>query len=100
VVGWDGQLLVVQPGETPCYRCVVRAVPAAGTLPSCASAGILGPVAGVVGCLQAVEALKLALGVPAAAGQVIFYDGRTVELTAVRARRDPACPTCSGVHRP
>jgi molybdopterin/thiamine biosynthesis adenylyltransferase len=94
VVGWEGQILVVQPGESACYRCVVRAVPAAGTLPSCASAGILGPVAGVVGCLQAVEALKLALGLPAAAGQVIFYDGRTVELTAARARRDPACPAC------
>ena len=95
VVGWDGQLLVVRPGESACYRCVVRAVPDTDALPSCATAGILGPVAGVMGSLQAVEALKLCLDLPtAAAGQLILYDGRVVELTAVRARRDPACPAC------
>ena len=95
VAGWDGQLLVVRPGETACYRCVVRGAPPAGTTPACASAGILGPVAGVVGSLQAVEALKLCLGLPsAAAGQLLLYDGRAATLTAVRARRDPACPAC------
>jgi molybdopterin-synthase adenylyltransferase len=97
VVGWEGQLLVVRPGETACYRCVVRAVPPAGTTPACASAGILGPVAGVMGSLQAVEALKLCLGLPSpAAGQLLLYDGRAATLTAVRARRDPACPACGG----
>src|SRR5262249_35778365 len=95
VVGWDGQLLVVRPGESACYRCVVRSVPDADGLPSCATAGILGPVAGVIGSLQAVEALKLCLGLPAVpGGQLFLYDGRSVDLTAVRARRDPACPAC------
>lgn len=97
VVGWDGQLLVVRPRETACYRCVVRATPPAGAGPSCQEAGILGPVAGVVGSLQAVEALKLCLGLPSpAAGQLLLYDGRAAELTAVTVGRDPACPACGG----
>ncbi len=96
VVGWDGQLLVVRPGATPCYRCVVRTAPPAGALASCASAGILGPVAGVVGSLEAVEALKLCLGLTTpAAGELLLYDGRAAEFRAVRVRRDPACPACA-----
>src|SRR5262245_32529985 len=66
VTGWDAQLLVVRPGVTACYRCLVRVAPPAGTVPACADAGILGPVAGVLGSLQAVEALKLGLGLPSA----------------------------------
>ncbi len=95
VVGWDGQLLVVRPGETACYRCLVRTVPPAGAVPSCGQAGILGPVAGVVGSLQAIEALKLCLGLPSpAAGQLLLYDGHAAGLTGIAARRDPACPAC------
>jgi adenylyltransferase/sulfurtransferase len=95
VAGWEGQLLVVRPGQTACYRCLVRAAPPRGAVPACAETGILGPVAGVVGSLQAVEALKLCLGLPtAAAGQLCLYDARAVTVTGVIARRDPACPTC------
>jgi adenylyltransferase/sulfurtransferase len=95
VTGWDGQLLVVRPGETACYRCLVRAVPPAGAVPSCAEAGILGPVAGVVGSLQAVEALRVCLGLPSpVAGSLLLYDGRAATVTAVAARRDPRCPAC------
>jgi adenylyltransferase/sulfurtransferase len=95
VTGWDGQLLVVRPGATACYRCAVRTEPDADLLPSCATAGILGPVAGVVGSLQAVEALKLCLGVPVpAAGALLLYDGREAQLTTVQVRRDPACLAC------
>jgi len=97
VVAWEGQLLVVRPGETACYRCVVRGAPPAGALASCASAGILGPVAGVVGSLQAIEALKLCLGLSTAiTGRLLLYDGRSAELTAVTARRDAGCPACNG----
>jgi adenylyltransferase/sulfurtransferase len=100
VTGWDGQLLVVQPGASACYRCAVRAEPGAGSIPSCATAGILGPVAGVVGSLQAVEALKLCLGMPVTtAGSLVFYDGREAQLTTVRVRRDPDCQAC-GKGRP
>lgn len=95
VVGWDGQLMVVRPRETACYRCVVRWPPPSGTVPSCEAAGILGPVAGVVGSLQAVEALKLCLEVPSGiTGRVWLFDGLTGETQRVRAARDPACPAC------
>lgn len=94
-VGWHGQLLVVRPGLTPCYRCVYRAEPPAATVPSCEAAGILGPVAGVMGGLQAVEALKLCLGLPTTtAGRLLLYDGGTGEIEAIRIRRDPGCPAC------
>jgi molybdopterin-synthase adenylyltransferase len=95
ILRWDGQLLVVRPGESPCYRCVYRREPPEGTVPACEVAGIVGPVAGVVGSLQAVEALKLCLGLPsAAAGRLLLYDGAVAELRAIKVRRDPACPAC------
>ncbi len=100
IVGWDGQLLVVRPGEGACYRCAVPAAPPAGAVPSCQDAGILGPVAGVVGSLQAIEALKLCLGQPAATGELCLYDGRAGTIARVAVRRDPACAACGGAGRP
>jgi adenylyltransferase/sulfurtransferase len=88
--GWEGQLLVVRPGVTPCYRCVVPREPPAGSVASCHEAGILGPVAGVIGCLQAVEALKVVLGLPVAAG-LLVYDARSGTTATVAVRRRPAC---------
>jgi adenylyltransferase/sulfurtransferase len=98
ILRWDGQLLVVRPGESACYRCVYRREPPAGTMPTCEAAGIVGPVAGVMGSLQAVEALKLCLGLATAAtGRLLFYDGAAAELRAITVRPDPACPACSSL---
>ena len=95
ILRWEGQLLVVRPGDTACYRCVHRALPAGPRIPSCEAAGIVGPVAGVMGSLQAVEALKLCLDLPTtAAGHLLVYDGAAGELTRLRARRDPTCAAC------
>jgi adenylyltransferase/sulfurtransferase len=95
VSGWHGQLLVVRPGQTACYRCVYQGEPPPGSVPSCEAAGILGPVAGVVGSLQAVEALRICLGLPSAtAGRLLFYDAARGETSAVTVRRNPACPAC------
>ena len=63
-------------------------------MPTCEAAGIVGPVAGVVGSLQAVEALKLCLGLAPAAGRLLLYDGAAAELRAISVRRDPACAAC------
>ncbi len=94
ILRWEGQLLVVRPGETACYRCVYREAPE-GAVPTCETAGIIGPVAGVVGSLQAVEALRLCLGLPsAAAGRLLLYDGAVAELRAITVRPDPRCPAC------
>ena len=95
ILRWEGQLLVVRPGETACYRCAYRGEAPAGAVPTCEAAGIIGPVAGVVGSLQAVEALRLCLGLPsAAAGRLLLYDGAVAELRAITVRPDPACPAC------
>ena len=95
ILRWDGQLLVVRPGESACYRCVYRREAPEGTVPSCEAAGIVGPVAGVVGSLQAVEALKLCLGLPSAAtGRLLLYDGAVAEIRAITVRPDPTCPAC------
>ena len=95
ILRWEGQLLVVRPGETACYRCVYRREPPAGAVATCEAAGIIGPVAGVVGSLQAVEALRLCLGLgSAAAGRLMLYDGAVAELRAITVRPDPTCPAC------
>lgn len=100
ILGWEGQLLVVRPGQTACYRCVCRAEPPEGALPTCEAAGILGPVAGVTGSLQAVEALKLVLGLPTSlAGRLLLYDGAAQALRAIHVRRDPACRACGARSR-
>ncbi len=99
ILRWDGQLLVVRPGETAYYRCVYRREPPEGAVPTCEAAGIVGPVAGVVGSLQAVEALKLCLGLAThTAGRLLLYDGVAGELRAITVRPDPLCPACGILH--
>jgi adenylyltransferase/sulfurtransferase len=101
IQGWDGQLLVAVPRVTACYRCVYREEAPEGSVPTCAAAGVVGPVAGVMGSMQAVETLKLLLDLPSEVrGRVLFYDGRSGDTTVVNARRDPACRACGvGVER-
>jgi molybdopterin-synthase adenylyltransferase len=100
ILRWDGQLLVVRPGETPCYRCVYRGASSEGGLPTCAAAGIIGPVAGVVGSLQAVEALRLCLGLGSGAtGRLLLYDGAGAKLRAITVRSDPVCPACGPLQK-
>jgi adenylyltransferase/sulfurtransferase len=98
ILGWEGQLLVVRPGRSACYRCVYRREAGPGAAATCEAAGILGPVAGVVGAAQAVEALKLCLGLDTGAtGRLLLYDGSAAELRAVTVRRDPACRACGSL---
>ena len=62
ILRFDGQLISVLPGKTACYRCIFHAPPPPNAVPSCSQTGVLGVVAGVIGCLQATEALKFLLG--------------------------------------
>lgn len=95
---FEGQVTVLRPWRGgPCYRCLVPETPAEGTVPRCVEAGLLGPVAGVVGTLQATEALKVLLGLGTPLdGRILFYDalgGRTYEVSVARR---PDCPCCGG----
>jgi len=95
-VGTVGQLLTVPAGGRPCYRCLFEEIPPADAdAPSCAEAGVLGPVPGVIGALQGVEAMRLLRGeAPAFAGRLIRYDSPALALRTVRFGRNPHCGVC------
>jgi adenylyltransferase/sulfurtransferase len=96
VLRFEGQLMAVVPGPgNPCYRCYVPEPPPPGMVPSCQQAGVLGGVLGVVGSLQAVEALKLLLDRGSVlSDKLLVYDGLEGTFTRIKRARDPACPLC------
>lgn len=95
---FDGQISTFKAylaGEHPCYRCLFPTSPPADLIPRCEEAGILGAVAGAVGSLQAVEALKELLGLgESLSGSLLIYDGLSATFRKVKVRRDPACALC------
>ncbi len=96
IEGW-GQLLTVPAGGRPCYRCLFEDLPPAGSDAgaSCAEIGVLGPVPGVLGALQAVEALRILRGeTPVFAGRLIRYDSRSMTFRTVRFQPNPTCGAC------
>ncbi|SLN14257.1 putative adenylyltransferase/sulfurtransferase MoeZ [Roseivivax jejudonensis] len=95
---WEGQLSVFDPaGGTPCYACIFPERPAPGLAPSCAEAGVLGPLPGVVGAMMAVEAVKLVTGAGAPLrGEMMIYDALWGETRKITLARRPGCPVCGG----
>ena len=92
---FEGQVTVFKPHEGPCYRCLFPQPPPPELAPSCAEGGVLGVLPGVIGSLQANEALKLALGIgEPAIGRLLLFDALGAKLDEVRVRRDPDCPVC------
>lgn len=93
---FEGQLSVFKPWTGgPCYRCLFSEKPPPGLVPRCEEAGILGAVAGVMGTLQATEALKEILGLgDSLSGRLVLYDALASEFRSFKAAKDPACPTC------
>ena len=93
---FEGQLTVFQPYEGPCYRCLFPQPPPPELAPSCAEGGVLGVLPGIMGSLQASEALKLLLGIgEPPTGRLILFDALDTTFHEVRLRRDPECPVCS-----
>ena len=91
---FDGQATVFVPGKG-CYRCLFPAPPPPGLVPSCAEAGVLGALTGVVGSIQAIEALKLILKIgESLASRLLLFDALSMEFRVVKLRRDPKCPLC------
>jgi molybdopterin/thiamine biosynthesis adenylyltransferase len=96
VVGMSGLVMAIRPGESACYRCAFPQPPPAGGVPTCAQAGVLGPAAGVIGSLQALEALKLLAGVPGALTDAFLQvDLATSDFLRVAVRRRADCPDCA-----
>jgi len=92
---FEGQITVFNPYVGPCYRCMIPEPPPAELAPSCAEAGVLGVLPGIVGSIQAVEAIKLLLelGDPLV-GRLLTYDALDQSFRTFKVRRDPSCPAC------
>jgi sulfur-carrier protein adenylyltransferase/sulfurtransferase len=92
---FEGQVTVFKPHEGPCYRCLFPQPPPPELAPSCAEGGVLGVLPGIIGSLQASEALKVALGIgDTLAGRLLLFDALAAEFSEVTLRRDPSCPVC------
>lgn len=92
---FEGQVTVFKPYEGPCYRCLIPEPPPAELAPSCAEAGVLGVLPGIIGSIQALEAIKLILGLgEPLVGRLLAYDALEESFRTFKVRRDPHCPAC------
>ncbi len=92
---FDGQASVFWPPHGPCYRCLYPEPPPPGEVPSCAEGGVLGILPGLVGCIQATEAVKIILGKGAPlVGRLLLYDALQMAFREFKVRRNPKCPVC------
>lgn len=92
---FEGQVTTFKPFEGPCYRCLYPEPPPAHLAPSCAEAGVLGILPGLVGTVQATEAIKLILGIGSPlVGRLLMYDSLGMSFRTLKLRRDKACPAC------
>ena len=92
---FEGQVTSFVPGQGPCYRCLYPEPPPPDMAPSCQEAGVLGVLPGVIGVLQATEAVKLILGIgKTLAGRLLTYDALNTKFREMKLHRDPKCPTC------
>ncbi len=93
---FEGQVTTFLPDEGPCYRCLYPDPPPPGMAPSCQEAGVLGVLPGIVGCLQANEALKLILGQgKSLSGRLLVFDALGTKFRQLKLRKDPDCRVCS-----
>ncbi len=96
VIGMAGQIMTVLPKETACYRCLFKEPPPSNSVGSCASEGILGSIAGVIGALQVTEAIKIICTIgQLLTNKLLTFDGETMEFRTIAVRADPTCRACS-----
>lgn len=98
---FEGQVTIYRPYDGPCYRCQYPEPPPPELAPSCAEAGVLGALPGIVGSIQAVEVIKLLLDIgDDLSGRLLTYDALAQEFWTLRLRRDPGCPACADPDQP
>jgi adenylyltransferase/sulfurtransferase len=95
ILRFDGQLSVFYAKEGPCYRCMFPEPPPPGLVPNCAEGGVLGVLPGVIGTMQATEAIKLITGIgDPMVGRMLLYDAAEMSFTTLKIRKNPNCPVC------
>ncbi|MEX0843342.1 MAG: molybdopterin-synthase adenylyltransferase MoeB [Gemmatimonadota bacterium] len=95
VLRWEGQLALFAAPDGPCYRCLFAEPPPPGLVPGCAEAGVVGVLPGVIGAMQALEAIKWILGAGTSmAGRLLSFDALRFSSREIRIRRRPDCPIC------
>lgn len=92
---WEGQVSVFGMPDGPCYRCLFREPPPPGLVPNCAEGGVMGVLPGIIGSMQAMETIKLILGVgDSLAGRLLLFDALAMTWREIAVRRNPECPVC------
>jgi molybdopterin/thiamine biosynthesis adenylyltransferase/rhodanese-related sulfurtransferase len=91
---FDGQLSVFWAEQGPCYRCVFPEPPPPGLVPSCAEGGVLGVLPGIIGSMQALQTIKLILGMETLVGRFLLFDAIDTSWRELKVRRNPDCPVC------
>lgn len=92
---FEGQATVFKANDGPCYRCLYPEPPPPGLVPNCQEGGVLGVLAGIIGNIQAVETLKLILGIgESLSGKLLIYDALNTEFRKLKLKRDANCPVC------
>lgn len=95
ILRFEGRAFTIIPGQSACYRCIFKQPPPAGVVPTCQEAGIIGVVAGLIGTIQATEAIKLILNIGRPlTDRILDVDARTTAFREIRVKRNPACALC------
>ncbi|MBF0196774.1 MAG: molybdopterin-synthase adenylyltransferase MoeB [Planctomycetes bacterium] len=95
ILRFDGQTMTIKPGESACYRCVFNAPPPKNAVPTCSQAGVLGGVAGMLGTIQSVEAMKYLSGVgELLTDNLLTFNAASMNFRKVKFKKNPSCPVC------
>lgn len=96
ILQFQGQVMTYVPGDFPCYRCIFEEIPEKGSVPNCSQAGIIGAMAGIIGSIQALEAVKYVLGAGhLLTGKLLVFDGLSMNMRVIRfEKKNPQCRVC------
>ena len=95
ILRFEGRVFSIFPGQSACYRCIFKQPPPAGLVPSCQEAGIIGAVAGIIGTIQATEAIKIVLGIgQPLTNRILDFDAQKTTFREIKTKRNPKCILC------